>query len=222
MYKSYFDFEKQEEMRKEFLRLSKKGIIRYYKKNSNIRIKCENGFSIVVDGKLKQSIYSTKGEEKILYILQNGEIFGEMDYFEGGEDHLIVKAIENSKISFIDKDIIENEIMKNPIIYRYIMHSIVRKFRILMFQMADMAFEDSYGKVADTIIRMLNQEDIDRGNKVINERLTHEEIANLIGCSRVTVTKILNEFKEVGLIEINSGRISIKDVEGLNKYIKWR
>lgn len=92
-----------------------------------------------------------------------------------------------------------------------------------MFQMANMAFSDSLGKVADTLVRLYYQEgqDIENGKK-INEKFTHEEIAKLIGCSRVTVTRALNKFKDENILEINNGEIIIRDIENLEKFIKWK
>lgn len=102
-------------------------------------------------------------------------------------------------------------------------HSITRKFRIVMFQMANMTFSDSIGKVADTLIRLYYQEgeEIIQGKK-IKDKFTHEEIAKLIGCSRVTVTRALNKFRDENIIDIVNGEIVIKNIEKLEKYIRWK
>ena len=92
-----------------------------------------------------------------------------------------------------------------------------------MFQMANMAFSDSIGKVADTLIRLYYQEgeEIIQGKK-IKDKFTHEEIAKLIGCSRVTVTRALNKFRDENIIDIVNGEIVIKNIEKLEKYIRWK
>ncbi len=223
MYDEYFDLERQEKMRSSFLEIGKRGEMRKYPKNSLIKMNGRDVICIVMSGNLKQSIYSMEGEEKILYLLQGGEIFKEMDYFSGGESKLVTKALEDSTISILDERIVEEILLEDPHIYRDIIHSITRKFRIVMFQMANMAFSDSVGKVADTLIRLYYQEgeEIDQGKK-INERFTHEEIAKLIGCSRVTVTRALKKFKDEKIIDIVSGEIVIRDIENLEKYIKWK
>ncbi|MEY8304294.1 Crp/Fnr family transcriptional regulator [Anaerosalibacter bizertensis] len=223
IYNDFFDEDRQEEMRNMFLEIGKKGIYKSYKKNEIIKINNTDNFYIVMEGKIKQSIYSKEGEEKILYILQPGEIFGEMEYFCEGDSHFINGIIEPSTISIINKNVMENILDKDSYIYKYIIHSITRKFRILMFQMANMTFSDSYGKVADTLIRLSSQESNgDRNVNMVNERLTHEEIAKLIGCSRVSVTRALNEFKKKQIIDIKMGKIIIRNEEALSKYVKWK
>lgn len=223
MYNEYFQVERQEKMRSSFLEIGKRGNMRKYPKNSLIQIKGEDAICIVMSGNLKQSIYSLEGEEKILYLLRSGEIFKEMDYFAGGEAKLETTALKDSTISVLDKRVVEEILLENPSIYRDIIHSITRKFRIAMFQMLNMAFSDSIGKVADTLVRLYYQEgeEMVQGKK-INDRFTHEEIANLIGCSRVTVTRVLNRFKDENIINIMNGEIAIKDIENLEKYIRWK
>ncbi|QQY79295.1 CRP-like cAMP-binding protein [Keratinibaculum paraultunense] len=223
MYDKYFETKRQEKMRKSFLEIGEKGAIRKYPKNSLIKIEGEDVICIVMSGNIKQSIYSIEGEEKTLYLLQSGEIFKEMDYFCGGESKFLTKALVDSTISILHKEVVEQILFENPNIYRDIIHSITRKFRIVMFQMANMTFSDSVGKVADTLIRLYYQEgeEIAQGKK-INDKFTHEEIAKLIGCSRVTVTRALNKFRDENIIDIVNGEIIIKDIEKLEKYIRWK
>lgn len=223
MYEEFFDVQRQEKMRKSFLKIAEKGHLKKYQKNRIIKIPDNKCIVIVISGNIKQSIYSMEGEEKILYLLHAGEIFKEMDYFCGGESTLVTKTLEDSTISILEEEVIEQILLEDPNIYRDLIHSITRKFRIVMFQMANLAFSDSLGKVADTLIRLYYQvgQDIDKGKK-INEKFTHEEIAKLIGCSRVTVTRALNKFKEQNMLEINNGEIIIRDIENLEKFIKWK
>lgn len=223
MYNEYFQVERQEKMRSSFLEIGNRGNMREYPKNSLIQLKDKDVICIVMKGNVKQSIYSIEGEEKILYLLQNGEIFKEMDYFSGGESKFVTKALVDSTISILDKEVVEQILLEKPSIYRDIIHSITRKFRIVMFQMANMAFSDSIGKVADTLIRLYYQEgeEIIQGKK-IKDKFTHEEIAKLIGCSRVTVTRALNKFRDENIIDIVNGEIVIKNIEKLEKYIRWK
>ncbi|SHH74302.1 cAMP-binding domain of CRP or a regulatory subunit of cAMP-dependent protein kinases [Caloranaerobacter azorensis DSM 13643] len=221
MYEDLFDEKKQNKMRAFFLEISKLGTYRKYPKNSVIDISGNDFVAIVVEGKLKRALYSSRGLEKILYMLKPGEIFGEMDYFCGGNVNIITRAMENTVISIVNRDKLDKILETNYQGYKFFLHSVIRKYRILMLQMADMIFNSSIGKIADTLIRLSSQEGRLVGQKlVINLSLTHQEIADLIGCSRVTVTKGLNEFKEKGIIDIQNKKIIIKDMEKLRAYIE--
>lgn len=52
----------------------------------------------------------------------------------------------------------------------------------------------------------------------LNEGFTHESMANLVGCSRQTLTKVLNEFARAGFIKIERKRIVILDGKGLSRH----
>ena len=220
MYHKLFDQKKQDEMREFFLELSKKGKLKKVNNSQMINLKSRNKFAIVVQGKLKQSLYSKNGAQKSLFILQSGEIFGEMDYFSCGKNNIMTQAMEKSIIAVVTKTVLENELKKDAKAYRYFLHSVTRKFRIVMLQMSGLVFNDSIGKLSEILLRLSSQQGkkVDNGI-LIDFKLTHEEIASLIGCSRATVTKGLNKLKEENLITIINKKVIVKDISGLEKYI---
>ncbi len=221
LYKDLFDQTRQNRMRSFFLEvLSPLGTIKSYKKNEYITVKNMSFVGIVTKGKVKQSLYSSSGVEKALFILLPGEIFGEMIYFTGGNNYVYTKSIEKSEISIVPKEKLENVLEENPQCYRYFIHSITRKYRISMFQMADLIFNSALGRIADALIRLSSQQGkmIEDG-LMIDLPLTHQELGALIGCSRATVTKGLNEFRDKGIIKISQKKIIIKDLTKLKTYI---
>ncbi len=207
-------------MRRYFLRLGKKGLLKKYSTGEMVEIDTRDNFGIVMEGKFKQSLYCLMGSEKCLYILQPGEIFGEMDFFTCGRNNIIGRAMEKSVVSVINRNVIEEELKTERTGYNYFLHSVTRKFRIVMLQMAGLVFNDSLGKLAEILLRLASQEGREVCNGVmIDIKLIHEDIASLIGCSRATVTKGLNKLKNEGIIEIENKKITIYHPEELERYI---
>ncbi len=220
MYQQLFDQKKQEEMRRYFLRLGNKGLLKKYSTGALVEIDTRDNFGIVMEGKLKQALYSLMGSEKSLYILQPGEIFGEMDFFTCGRNNIIGRAMENSIVSVINRNVIEEELKMEGAGYNYFLHSVTRKFRIIMLQMAGLVFNDSLGKLAEILLRLASQEGREVGNGlIIDIKFIHEDLASLIGCSRATVTKGLNKLKNEGIIEVENKKILIYHPEELERYI---
>lgn len=224
MYRELFDLELQKEMTSFFLNhLSKLGTHRLYKKGEEINPDHADEIYIVLKGSLKEVLYSTDGDEICFFRLPEGTISGEMDYFDGYRTCVITKAIENSIVSAVHRKVLEKELEKKPKIYRYFIHSITRKYRLLMLKITDDKFNDSIGKLASTLLRFAAlQEGEPKNNTRIeyNYTYTHEELAKYLGCSRSTITHVLNHFKEDNLIDVQNRRVIIKDVEGLKKYTK--
>lgn len=224
MYRELFDLNLQKEMTSFFLNhLSKLGTHRFYKKNEEINPHHADEICIVIEGTLKQILYNIDGNEICFFRLPKGTIYGEMDYFDGYRTCVITKALHNSTVSAIHRNVLEKELEKNPRIYRYFIHSITRKYRLVMLKMADDKFNDSVGKIASTLLRFAAMQEGNLKNNIIIEyeyTYTHQELAKYLGCSRITVTNVLNFFRENDLIGIQNKHIVIKNIEGLKQYIK--
>lgn len=221
MYETLFDCEKQHKMRDFFLNdFSNYGEKRSFRKNEQIIIR-EKGFvAVVIKGSVKRSFYNSNGDEKYLYYLKPGEIFGEEEHFEGVADCFINTAIEDTDISIVHSREFEKLLELNVEIYRFIIHSLVRKYRISMTQMMNICFNNSIQKVADTLVRLWTQsKEIGSNNEKIVISLTHQDIADIIGCSRITVTRTLKKFKQEKIITSENRSIIIEDIDKLKRYI---
>jgi len=222
-YREVFDEKKQLEMRNYFKEtLAPRGKLKRYPRNDVVkpgrRGKC---FGIVVEGKISKAIISSSGREKLLYVLRPGELFGEMDLIDGGSLNYVLYAKEPSAVSYIGQAVLEKELRCNPEAYRYFIHSMTRKFRIVTLQLANNVFNDSTGRVADALIRLYacsDTEDAEMTEGMITTALTQSELAYNVGCSRITISRILKSFFEEGLLEKVNRKIVIKDMTGLAKY----
>lgn len=221
MYNNFFDDNRQSIMR-DFFRndLAKLGTIKSFKKNEIINIKSENYVAIVLKGIITQSVISAKGHEKLLYVLRSGEIFGEMYFFCGGTDSIIAKGKTNGQMAVIAGNVLEEMLKTHPEVYRHFIHSITRKFRIVMLQLTNSVFNDALGKISDALLRLYSCADHDAsGRACINMALTHQELANNIGCSRITVTRYLNMLLDEGVIRYEGKCIVIDKPDILKQYI---
>ena len=137
MYDMLFNEELQKNMLLFFLeKLAKLGSVREIRKNEIIDPESADQVYIVLSGSFKQVLYSVEGDEITFFRLVRGTIFGEMDFFEGMRTCLITKAVENSTVSVLDRDILEKELSRDPMLYRHFMHSIIRKYRIVMLELS--------------------------------------------------------------------------------------
>ncbi|WP_176759074.1 Crp/Fnr family transcriptional regulator [Alkaliphilus peptidifermentans] len=221
MYSNFFDDNRQSIMREFFINdISTLGTVKNFKKNELIDIKSENYVVIVLKGVISQSVISEKGHEKLLYVLRPGEIFGEMCFFCGGTDSIIAKGKTDGQMSIIIGDVLEKILKTQPEVYKYFMHSVTRKFRIVMLQLTNSVFNDALGKISDALLRLYSCADRDKtGRACINMALTHQELANNIGCSRITVTRCLNKLLDEKVISYEGKYIVINRPDILKQYI---
>ena len=133
MYKELFDEKKQNEMQRFFLDVvSPLGNFYTYNKNQIINIDMEYFVAIVTKGRLKHCLCNDNGGEKVLYFLKPGEIFGETEYFAGGNLNLTAISIEPTTISVLSMELVDKLLYEAPLAYSYFIHSITRKYRITL------------------------------------------------------------------------------------------
>lgn len=223
MYQNVFNDKKQTVMRNYFQNvLAQLGMIKHHKKNELIYIDCGNSsFAIVLAGKVVKSIISSKGREKILYTLRPGEIFGEMNIVGGGSLNYVIRVKENAQISYVSKEMLDKVIENNPSVYEYLINSITRKFHIVLLQSTNNIFNDSRGRIAEALIRLTacsDHRDKQLNSSMISTAFTQSELAHNVGCSRVTVTRVLKQFLKDNLISVRNKKIIINDMDTLISY----
>jgi CRP/FNR family transcriptional regulator len=176
---------------------------------------------LLINGKVKLSMLSAEGKEKVLTILQEGDIFGELSLFDEDPHPLTAEVLDDARLLIIPWQEMEKIIMERPSMAIKIIEALSKKTRLLTSQVRELVFQDAAGRLASLLSRLAEDfgREISEGT-VIDLVLTHQEIANLIGSSRVTVTKLINRFIDEGLITIKKRKIIIKDFESLGERLQ--
>lgn len=198
--------------------LSHGGVIRTFKKGARL---CESGFEgyikIVIKGMLKIGIVSEDGQYRLLHLIRPGEVYDEYPLCDSVSFDVIAK--EDTEILFYDFNQIEA--LPDPVMgMSYLLYSMHRKYSLLMFQALSVQFDDISGRIASLIIRTAyqGQKKTQEGKYTLDYGFTHDEMASIIGCSRVTVTRHIQEFKEKGLLDFQRQYIVINDMRALEKF----
>ena len=223
MYQHVFDENRQTEMRNCFLHeLAPLGMVRRYEKREEIgQSFVGHSLAIVVQGKVCKSIISSTGRQRLLYTLRRGELIGEMSLLCGGSLSYLLRAKEVTDISFVGMDALQKALDAEPAIYRHLLNSVTRKNRILLLQLTGTSFNNAYGSIADALLRLAACSDTMDAKwepDTISTSFTQAELAQNTGCSRITVTRVLNRLVEEKIISIRNRKIVIHDLAGLTAY----
>ncbi|MFW6282130.1 MAG: Crp/Fnr family transcriptional regulator [bacterium] len=171
---------------------------------------------ILVEGRVKLTMLSSEGKEKVLAILQEGDIFGEMALFDYDSNPITAEVIEEARLVIVNAEDLKLIISKKPGVALKIIEALAKKARLLASQIRELVFEDAEGRLAGLLLRFLDDFAVEvKSGKMIDIVLTHQEIANLMGSSRVTITKLINKFIDEGIIKIYKRKIVILDQEKL-------
>ncbi|MCT4596075.1 MAG: Crp/Fnr family transcriptional regulator [Anaeromicrobium sp.] len=217
MYKKIFDQVIQKKMDTFFINnLAAYGKVETFSKGQIINPSHPDNIYIVLEGELNHAMYSKNGDEIFFYRIIEGNIFGEIDFFDENRAFVVNKALTKGKVSVVSREIVESKLKEHPEMYNYFLTSIIKKYRMIMLELSNLQFNDSLGKLADFFVRLYYTENINSNNN-ISIIFTHEEIAHRIGLNRITVTNGIRLFKDKNLIDIRDRKIIIKDINGLKK-----
>ena len=201
----------------EFNQLSHIFIVRVYRKNQVIFLEEETGnyMYLVLSGKVKVAKSSASGKETLLAIHRPGDFFGEMSLLDGKTSPATVSAIEDSKIISVSAADFHKYLLHNEKVLLQIINVLCARLR-QVWQTQSMSSSAADARIRMGIHQLAQKHGIrDAHGTIIDLKITHQELAEMVGTSRETVTRVLAHLKEKGIIEINQRRITLLDDDAL-------
>ena len=177
---------------------------------------------LIESGRVNLFVADEKGNEKSVFVLGTGCIFGEIALL--GEDVARTSAITASSAVLyeIPGDYIVERLKTDLALNQAIIRSLLKKIDLLTSQVEFICFYDSSYRVTENIYHMIGQfgkQDED-GGILIETRFTHQEMANLVGATRVTVNNAFLKMEREGLLEKRKNRVYVKDLKRLEDQIR--
>lgn len=162
---------------------------------------------MVCSGKVKVSIVDEYGKEIILAILGPGEYFGEMTAMaDGAARSACVMTREACELMVLQKEAFRKVVKNNPDIVFSLLNKSMERLREANKKIESLALLDVYGRVARLFTNLAKA---DGGVQVIDEKLTHQDIASMVGSSREMVSRVLKELSSGGYISVTNKIITI-------------
>jgi len=197
-------------------KIEKIGSRRNYKKNDVILMEEESGTAlfVIVSGKVKVARSSSDGREVILSILSEGDFFGEMAILDGLTRSATVAAIEESELFLLQRNDFMNLLHEYPEISVALLQEMTKRLRSADMKIKALSLKDAEGKVATVILQLADDIGKIKQGKVEIDRLPlQQDLANMAGTSRETISRTLHSFVKKGLIELEGSKLKILDYE---------
>ena len=179
-----------------------------YPKNAVVLTEGEMGDSLymIQSGKVKVFIGDEEGREIILKILGPGAFFGEMSMIDKQPRSASDTTIEPSTFQVLTHAAFERCVEQEPRIGNMVMQILAQRVREADRKIGTLALMDVYGRVASTLLELAVHAN---GKLVVSEKLSQQELANMVGASREMVNRILKDLTDRGCISIESKAITI-------------
>ena len=191
---------------------------RAYRKNQVIFVEEETGeyMYVVIAGKVKASKTSATGKETILAIHQPGDFFGEMSLLDGKTSPATVSAIEDCKIAIISRADFQRLLMCNERVVSQIIQVLCSRLRSVWNQVQSLSYSNADSRIRAGVLQLARRHGInDARGILINLKITHDDLAKMVGTSRETVTRTLTDLQKQGIIKMADRRIIVCDAKKL-------
>lgn len=176
-----------------------------------------NTVYLLQKGRVKTVINGSCGKETTFEVLAPGEIFGELDIPDDSPRETRAEALEDSLICAMRREDFERYLVRHPHLIVSLIKLIGFRFKKLQERVEDLAHRNVQARLAHLLLELSQTEGIPDGQDIrIRVKLTHQEMAGVIGCTRETVTTILGLFRKQGLIRIDRRFITIRNMDRLS------
>ena len=166
-------------------------------------------------------LYKIYGDykEATTALLKGGGVFGKLNLVEGRWQDVFAEAVTESRVAGIQKASIERVIKSDPAFALKLFSSLSERLRQSDEVIESLLHREVSCRLATLLMNLSERFGEDNGaGRLIDVRLTHQDLANMIASTREAVSKVMSEFQRDGVVESRNRRIAIVDKDALAEY----
>lgn len=176
---------------------------------------------LVADGVVKVSSLSPDGKESILAFIDQGELFGELALIDPGPRDEFVEAVTRCTIVMIPAQLVRQLLSLRSDLALAVTKLVGLRRQRIERRLKNLLFQSSRERLIHLLLDLEEQFGLESDNGVqIRLKLSHQDLANLIGTTRETVTGILGDLRNEKLIDARRCKISLIQPARLAKSVQ--
>ncbi len=180
-----------------------------------------DGVLLLAEGRVKISSLTAEGKQSILTFIEPGEVFGELALFQRGDREEFAEATEDSAIVLIPAESMRKVAEESPHLAMGVTRLVGLRRRRVERRLRYLLFHSNRERLVNLLLELaedfgLQQAD---GSVTLRIKLSHQDLASIIGSTRESVTVILGQLQTEGHLELGRRRITLKGLDGLAKSI---
>ena len=180
-----------------------------------------NSIFFLKKGRVKLTRASNDGKEMILTLVNKGEVFGEMAYFDEAERNDFATALDDCLVCAINKNEFKEFVDRNPELNLRITKLIGLKLKKYSERIEELVFKDAEQRLVSFLLRLADENGKQIGDEIfVKPFLKHQDIAELTATSRQTVNSILTDLREKKVINFDRKKLIIYNREKLTSLLK--
>ncbi len=166
-------------------------------------------------------LYKIYGDykEATTALLKDGGIFGKLSLVEGRWQDVFAEAVTEARVASVQKSSLERVVKSNPAFALKLFSSLSERLRQSDEVIESLLHREVATRLATLLMNLGDRfGERDGVGTLIDVRLTHQDLANMIASTREAVSKVMSEFQRDGVIQTQNRRIVIVDPNNLSEY----
>lgn len=179
------------------------------------------GVFILCSGRVKLSTSSIDGRTLIVRLSEPGEVLGLPATVTGTPYELTAEVVEPTQANFVSREDFLSFLSEYGDVAVRVAQQLGQTYHAAVSEMRTIGLSHSAGeKLARFILELTTDHKSGKGVATAKLTLTHEEIAQIIGSSRETVTRTFSDLKKKNLLIVKGSTLTIKDRPGLERLVQ--
>lgn len=199
----------------ELARLESRARVRKFARKGLIYLPADEAEAVLLlaSGRVKLCSFTPDGKQAILTFIEPGELFGEMAIIDAGDREEFAEAVEPSLVILIARDEIERLMEEHPSVTLGITRLLGLRRRRIERRLKSLLFRSNRDRLVHLLLELAEQygSTTDEGVR-IQIKLSHQDLAGLIGSTRESVTVALGELQAAGHVKLARRQILLKDL----------
>lgn len=155
---------------------------------------------VIREGRAKVTKASSDGREKIMNLLDRGDFFGDMALLSGEVRSASVETLEDSRLLALSRRDFVGLLRSSSDLALAVIEELTNRLRETNEQASSLSFQGVKERTRGLFVR-LSEADSSHDDRLLTPALTHQQIADMIGTSRETVTRAVKQLKDDGWLE---------------------
>lgn len=195
---------------------------RAFPRRSHIFIEGEEqtGVYFIIEGLVKVYKMDQQGSEHIISILQKGDMFPHIGLLQPERYPGTAQTLEDTQVLWMKLDTFQTLISTHPEIFLRLFSVLERKIMDLQSQLSAALSGEVLRKLIAILVHLSKMKPVYDTQTPLTLTLTHQDLAYMIGSTRESVNRALNELKKEGLIDYRRGEVVLLNLSALKQKLE--
>jgi len=191
--------------------------VKIYKKKAGIYMEGEmpNHLYFVKSGNVKSFRTNADGKELIISLYKEGDFFGYEAILENNNYGESAVALEDSELTVIPRHDFLTLLHSHPEISSTFVTMLCKKVAEKEAQLLNLAYNSVRQRTAEALLKIHHLKEKDLVS------ISRDDLAKMVGTASESVIRVLSDFREEGIINIEGGKINVLHPQKLEQVVKW-